>query len=250
MNKRWLMIAVGLWLAGVPPGRAATIYTNETDFAAGVGASQRYLNDFNDLTSPGQFAHPLNYSSNGIAYSIASIPALNLYSLVGAVSTLATNNDILVTFTNANVRAVGGWCYLTDVNGTPAAGTVTISLDDGTTVNIGTVSNSPPPFTGFISVGPVLTSLRIHGATSARYPTLDHLEGAEGRPGLSITHTPTNNLIISWPAPATGYLLQSSSQVAGPGWNNLGVAPQQKGDRMEALVTMSNAAAFYRLKKQ
>lgn len=250
--KPWLHLCAGLWLAAIPagpaPAAAASLYTTEPSFVAAIGASQSYLNDLNDLTVQERFAHPLGYSANGFAYSIITNPQFHLVSLIGALTTADTNAEIDVSFTSGNVRAVGGWFYLTDSNGAPVSGSVTITLSDGTTAGVG-VSSNAPPFTGFVSSGPLITLLAVRSEAAGGYPTLDHFYVAEGIPALSVAPAETNRLVLSWPAPATGYVLESSPRLPAVAWTNVAPAPEQLGDRMRVVVPAPDAAGFYRLHK-
>jgi hypothetical protein len=253
--KRFL-ISVALlavsWIAGSVCACADSVYTNETDFLTAIGASQSFLNEFSDLTESEQFVHPINYSSNGIAYSITSLPPLYLLSITGAVSTVAPTDDILVMFTSGNVRAAGGWLYLVDSNAAPLPGSLSVTFSNGgpliLTASVG--GPSPLPFTGFVSSGSLITSLTIHSATSGAYPALDHFYAAEGAPEMSVSRSQGGALTIAWPAPGTGYALQSNPQLTINHWTNVPAKPQQAGDQMEVQLPAASGQFFYRLRKQ
>jgi len=254
LMKRFLISAAliaGSWIAGCAYGHADSVYTNETDFLSAIGASQSFLNEFSDLTESEQFVHPLNYSSNGIAYSITSLPPLYLLSITGAVSTLAPADDIRVTFTSGNVRAAGGWVYLVDGNALPMSGSVSVTFSNGAplTVTTGVAGQLPLPFTGFASTGSLITSFTIHSETSGGCPALDHFYAAEGVPEISVARSASGALTIAWPAPGTGYALQSNPQLTALDWTNVPSTPHQVGGQMEVQIPVTSGRLFYRLRK-
>lgn len=229
-------------------GRAAAVYTNETDFVNALGSSASFLNDFNDLTDSEQYVHPLQYAGNGLAYRITSIPQLEIWSLIGAVSTVGTNMAIVTSFTSTNVHAVGGWFYLTDTNGAAAGGSVSVSLNGGTAVEIPSSTNGPA-FWGFISGGPLLTNLTIQSDTAGGYPTLDHFYAAEGAPVFAAPVLTGGTLLLAWPAPSTGYELQSSTNLAATNWVVVGTSPLNTNQQIQVSVPVAAPSAFYRLVK-
>jgi hypothetical protein len=243
-----LTVALALG-TGLPPAQGATVYTNEADFVQAIGALQSFLNNFDDLTASEWYVHPLIYSSNGLEYAITSIPYLYIFSLVGAVSTEQTNDIIEVSMTSTNVRMAGGWFYLTDTNGNPTAGTVTVALSDGTT-NVIASSTNAPVFRGYVSSGPILTNLAIQSDTAGGFPTLDHYYVAEGEPTFAAPVIATNTMILSWPAPATGYVLQSATNLLDTNWTAAPFVPQDVNDQWQVAVPLSGTSSFYRLIRQ
>jgi len=245
----FLGLSLGLLVYAAGAGRAATVYTNETDFVNALGASETFLNDFNDLTDEEQYVHALQYSSNGLAYYIASNPNLQIFSLIGAVTTTETNVVIVTAFTSSNVHALGGWFYLTDTYGNAADGSVTVNLNGNTAAVIAS-STSGPSFWGYITGGLLLTNVTIQSDTAGGFPILDHFYVSEGEPVFATPFVTTNMLILSWPAPSTGYVLQSSTNLAAAIWPALAVMPQNVNNYWQAAVPMTNPSAFYRLVKQ
>lgn len=69
-----------------------------------------------------------------------------------------------------------------------------------------------------------------------------------GAPLLSILTT-NNTLVLVWPAPATGYLLQETPALSVMNWTNANLTPVTVGS--EKRVTLPSAAGnrFYRLHK-
>jgi cyclophilin family peptidyl-prolyl cis-trans isomerase len=67
-------------------------------------------------------------------------------------------------------------------------------------------------------------------------------------PGLSLTRTGTNN-VVRWPAWATDYQLQSTTNVAAPNWPAVTNFPALTGYDSVTTNSTTNGACFFRLKK-
>jgi hypothetical protein len=65
---------------------------------------------------------------------------------------------------------------------------------------------------------------------------------------LTITLTPTNSVVLAWPAPGTGWSLQENPDLDPNHWSSVGTAPQLAGDQMQVVV-MPQAEKYYRLSK-
>lgn len=70
-------------------------------------------------------------------------------------------------------------------------------------------------------------------------------------PLLSIDHTTTNSVIISWAATATGWQLQENANLTTTNWVNVATVPQEVGGRKQVVAPLPTAPAckFYRLHK-
>lgn len=66
-------------------------------------------------------------------------------------------------------------------------------------------------------------------------------------PQLTIALAPPN-VVLSWPAPATGYTLESSPSLSAPVWSAAGT-PVPVGDRWYVTNALTGSAKFYRLRK-
>jgi uncharacterized repeat protein (TIGR01451 family) len=56
------------------------------------------------------------------------------------------------------------------------------------------------------------------------------------------------NIVISWPASATGYALESAPNVGGAiTWSPVGTPPQQVGDQMTVTLGITNSSLYFRL---
>lgn len=68
-------------------------------------------------------------------------------------------------------------------------------------------------------------------------------------PTLTIKPSGTNTLLISWPYPSTGYVLQENSALGTPNWVNVTNAPMHVDDTWLVVVPTSGEARYYRLHK-
>jgi hypothetical protein len=73
---------------------------------------------------------------------------------------------------------------------------------------------------------------------------------APGAPLLTITRSGAN-VIVSWPSPSTGFVLQQNGNVANPnGWSSFGGTVNDNGTVNSITVSPPTGNVFYRLKKQ
>ena len=246
--KLW---AVGVVFAGwsgiLLPVTGATVYTNETQFVAAIGAFPVFLNDFTNPADVGQWVHPLNACQNGICYSIISQPPLYLIDFEGALSTVHTNDQIVVEFTTGNVRAIGGDFFAADTNASPASGVVRVTPNDGTAIDIVSQSNTAPRFLGLASTGPI-TSLVVQARSPGTYPAMGHFYAAVGIPSPAVSLTASNRLMLSWPATFSGCVLQSNLDLGGRDWADVPLTPLQVGSSLEVIVPRPRNPTFFRLR--
>jgi hypothetical protein len=160
--------------------KATFVYTSQASFLSAVTPEAFYpvnLNDFSSLNGS-QFAS-LSYSGVGYDYTITPGPQRFGDSLFvvapgdnKAITTYA-GSDLVITFAGPPVIGVGGNFFVTDFNGDLTAGSVTVTLSDGTRITIPTSGSLPYPFLGFSTTGPYITSLDL-AAIGGNYPTLDN----------------------------------------------------------------------------
>jgi len=70
----------------------------------------------------------------------------------------------------------------------------------------------------------------------------------EGAPLLTITESGAS-VIVSWPSPSTGFVLQENSSLGNTNWLNVAQSPTDDGTRKSVTVTPPIGNRFYRLKK-
>ncbi len=79
------------------------------------------------------------------------------------------------------------------------------------------------------------------------FPTLVQTPGA---PLLSIAHTTTNSVVVKWPSPSTGWVLQqNTSDISSVNWSNVTNGIQDDGTTRSILVSPLAGIRFYRLIK-
>jgi len=251
VTARSLALACALWPPARPASAATIFYTNETDFVAAVGALPTLLNEFTNFDYLGWLAHPVQTNGNGISYYITSEPnLLQLVAFDGALSTTETNYGVAVTFTSGNVTGAGGYFYAADSNAAPFLVSMTVALSDGTVINVVTPAGGPVPFVGFLADGPPFSSLNISYISGDGTPALAHFYVIDGIPAPSISVAGQTNLLVSWYALPSNFVLQAASSLPATNWTTVDLKPVQVQTQFQVLVPMSNAAGFFRLKKQ
>lgn len=69
-----------------------------------------------------------------------------------------------------------------------------------------------------------------------------------GLPLLSITKSPTNSVLISWPSPSTGFVLQQNSNLSGTNWTTVPQTPVDNGTNVTVTISPPTGTWFFRLK--
>jgi hypothetical protein len=70
-----------------------------------------------------------------------------------------------------------------------------------------------------------------------------------GAPLLSIRVTAPNTVVVSWPSPSTGFLLQTNNNLATGNWNNYGGTVGDNGTVKSVTNSPPAGNLFFRLKK-
>jgi hypothetical protein len=69
-------------------------------------------------------------------------------------------------------------------------------------------------------------------------------------PSLTVARTTTNTVVISWPSPSTGFVLQQNDDaLSPPGWSFVTDTIQNDGTNKTLVVNPSGGSRFYRLVK-
>lgn len=140
----------------VVASRQTTVYYDPATFVPLLTPGY-YFDDFSYLeweTINGEPFHQFG-PVNGYSYTVA-VPSNGIFSIPGAVSTWSAFDPISITFDGLPVFAVGGDFYGTDLDGYPIPASITVTLNDGTTVEL----DQPAVFVGFSS-GTAITQLTI-----------------------------------------------------------------------------------------
>jgi hypothetical protein len=70
-----------------------------------------------------------------------------------------------------------------------------------------------------------------------------------GAPLLTITRTSPTTVVVSWPSPSTGYVLQQTADLAHPNWVNAPETSVDNGTTVSVVVSPATGNLFFRLKK-
>jgi len=57
-----------------------------------------------------------------------------------------------------------------------------------------------------------------------------------------------NDVVISWPAAASGFVLQAADDLSSLNWADLTASPLQVGDEMVVTMPVGASSTFYRLR--
>jgi hypothetical protein len=71
---------------------------------------------------------------------------------------------------------------------------------------------------------------------------------SQAAPSISVSRSGAN-ILISWPASASGFTLQSSGAIAGAAWSSAGGTSVTSGDQVTVTVPITAENRFFRLKK-
>jgi hypothetical protein len=69
-----------------------------------------------------------------------------------------------------------------------------------------------------------------------------------GAPALAVTHS-GNNVIVSWPSPATGFQLQQNSNLTTTNWTATGFSISDDGTNKSITISSPTGNLFFRLKQ-
>ena len=70
-----------------------------------------------------------------------------------------------------------------------------------------------------------------------------------GAPLLTVTLTSTNTVVITWPAPSTGFVLQQNNDLKTSLWGNVTATVSVVNGQNQVIVSPPIGNAFYRLKQ-
>jgi hypothetical protein len=67
------------------------------------------------------------------------------------------------------------------------------------------------------------------------------------RPELSLTPGTNNSLVLSWPAPSTGFILQQNPDLTGTNWATVTNVPAIVSGQFQLILTQTSGSIYYRL---
>jgi hypothetical protein len=142
-----------------------------------------------------------------------------------------------------------------DDTGTTDAGSAYVFRVDGTL--LATLNNPDPTvfdrfghrLAAFGSMGAIIGAMYDDtGASMAGSAYLFSIPTAPPPPSLSIQPTSSNTIVVSWPAAATGFVLQQNTNaLSSVNWSNVSVGIQTIGTNKTLIVNPANEGRFYRL---
>ncbi|MBW8864051.1 MAG: hypothetical protein JF609_03830, partial [Verrucomicrobia bacterium] len=156
---------------------------------------------------------------------------------INAGATLTVTN----TATDTDIPANGLTYQLT-------AAPINAVIDAGGVITWTTPTNQAPSTNLFVTV---VTDNGVPPLSATNNFTVTVVAGSEPQAvALRISITPTNTLVISWPAPSTGWTLQRTGDlVTTNGWTDVNQAQVSNiGGENEVIVANLTEKAFYRLK--
>jgi hypothetical protein len=68
-------------------------------------------------------------------------------------------------------------------------------------------------------------------------------------PALSVARTQTNSVILTWPGPASGFVLQQNPLLGGTNWSALSNIPSVQGLQLQVVLPDPTTISFFRLSK-
>jgi len=150
---------------------AQTTYTDQATFLANVQPGS-YLETFDSLVQGDVVASPINFAGNGFTYTASATGNFFNVGPTGDtwLSTNSPSTDIVFTFTSGNVTAVGGEFFTTNFDGDESLGSITATLNSGSTITIN--PSSATTFGGFTTPS-AITSLTI--SVPANFASVNNL---------------------------------------------------------------------------
>lgn len=136
--------------------RADTIFTSQAAFLAAIEPGY-YLETFDSLPQYTAGDGIEDFSMPPFSYRATNQSGFFHVGPPGDtwMSTIFADEDIVFTFNGAPVTAVGGFFFLTDFDGFVTGGTVTVTLNNGTTFSVSNATETS--FIGFTTDIPILT---------------------------------------------------------------------------------------------
>ncbi len=173
---------------------ASSVYTDEASFKAASGADPLSLNEFGDITTPGQISartyttgSPIPASYRVATGGFGAGDPFDIFSILNSDGTKCVGVSVMpygdqslqIDMLSGGAAAVGGNFFNTDQNGdfSPNAW-LAFTLSDGTVTNF--LAGSTNSFFGFVSGGPssYITQVKVFNkdlSIGGLYPTASRL---------------------------------------------------------------------------
>jgi len=163
----------------------------------------------------------------------------NWYAILqGITNNLAAYNPMYVTFDYAcqYVRATRT-SHLTASDYDPLSGRVTVALSGSTDLAIQVI----------VFVGQDNSISSISATVPAFSGATTNLAAMLLPPRLAMTLTPTNTVVLSWPNPTPGFVLQQNTTVGAANWTAVTNSSAVVGDTLQVIIAKPAKEQFYRL---
>jgi len=163
-----ILSAAALTLLSASAFATTTVYTSASTFLAAV-APGAYFQNFDGLDDPAPGAAA--FSGGGFSYT--AFAPQDLYVGGGFLGTSQISEALTLTFTSGNVTAIGGNFFISDYNDNFQSVSVTLNLNDGTSVTWTptTFADSYRAFTSDVAI----LSLTMSGPGPSLYASIDNL---------------------------------------------------------------------------
>jgi len=190
-----LSVLAALLTSTVLPLASATAaintYTNESQFAGFFSDPSQYITeDFSSL-SDGSHENEIlfsDYPDSPISFTVSTPEVLDMGEDINGLwrngsdftygtwlGTLAENQPVTITF-DSGIRAVGGTFFLTDIDEAPVEGTVFVSINGDTPIELYSLPSGEQPFLGIVTTGSdFIESLVFTTTAPFAYVTLSNL---------------------------------------------------------------------------
>ncbi|MCC7374884.1 MAG: PEP-CTERM sorting domain-containing protein [Verrucomicrobiales bacterium] len=178
------MIGAASLIVGSFSGQSAVVYSSLSSFNSAIQGGA-YVEDMESFTAgqAGSGVTSLDFSggTGPIQYTISADPdELYFSESTGgnqALTTLAFESPLVITFTSANITAVGGEFHLLGGDENPANGLLSVTLNDGSTfsTNITSHASGGLDYLGFTTTAPNFIQSITLGTSSGLYTAVDNL---------------------------------------------------------------------------
>lgn len=232
-----LLLASGIlaFLLGSTTAPATTVYTDYSDF---ISVLNNYNSEsFYDVTKYTKLSSSLSFTAGEDTYTISGSGGLYsgyAYTSGSFLSTWTSNTSLSFNLTSGPLTALGGYFFLTNVADAAVSGTITATLNDGTSRTI-SISSTSPTFLGFTSTSGI-SSLTLSTNTSVGFVSIDNLYT-----GLLSTQTSFQvSGAASWNSPGSwsGGVPVSASDV------RIGTANGAQNAQITNLAAVAQAVTF------
>ncbi|MBL9135959.1 MAG: PEP-CTERM sorting domain-containing protein [Verrucomicrobiales bacterium] len=175
-----MVVATGLMASF--SAHSAAVYTSLSSFNAAIQGGA-YFEDFEGLAAgPLDFLSTYDFSggTGPIQYTASANVELYVAMLPDsskALTTIQFNNSLVLSFTTPNITAVGGEFFLLDGNESPANGTISVTLNDGSTssFDVNSHASGSLDYLGFTTTAPnYIQSITLNGV-SGQYSAVNNL---------------------------------------------------------------------------